>query len=294
MKVVPDRFSPAKPKRLQEARRLRVATYNVHKCRGMDGRIRPDRIVQVLSEIDADIVALQEVVCREGAQREHHQARYVAEELGFHAELGETRRHRGGAYGNVLLSRFPIHNARNHDISIRGRERRGCLRADVHLGEDAWLQVFNLHLGTAFFERRLQAQSLFRQKVFSERHLSGRRIILGDFNEWTRGLASRLFHAHFESANTTMIPGRALTYPGVLPLLPLDHIYFDRGLQLGGVTIHRSRMALMASDHLPVVAEFHLPESRTAIPADATFVSEETAPFLPDCVPGMLSHDQRI
>src|SRR5581483_11702250 len=70
---------------------LRVATYNVHKCRGMDGRVRPDRVAEVLSEIDADIVALQEVVCLEGKRREEHQAQYIAEELGYHAELGENR-----------------------------------------------------------------------------------------------------------------------------------------------------------------------------------------------------------
>jgi endonuclease/exonuclease/phosphatase family metal-dependent hydrolase len=243
----------------QEAKPMRVATYNVHKCRGLDGRVRPERIVRVLSEIDADIVALQEVVCMEGKTREDHQAQYIAEELGFHAKLGENRRYKGGDYGNVLLSRFPIHHAQNYDISINGRERRGCLRADVRLKDGGWLHIFNLHLGTSFFERRHQARTLFRQQILTDGRLPGRKIVLGDFNEWTKGLASRMLGHHFTRAKVPARLGRAHTYPGFFPVLPLDHIYFDHELKLNDVTLHRSRTALVASDHVPLVAEFGIP-----------------------------------
>jgi endonuclease/exonuclease/phosphatase family metal-dependent hydrolase len=226
----------------------------VHKCRGLDGRVRPGRIVQVLSEINADIVALQEVVCVEGKAREDHQARYIAEKLGFHMELGENRRHKGGAYGNVLLSRFPIYHARNYDLSARGRERRGCLRADIYLEDGGWLHIFNLHLGTSFFERREQARKLFRQQILTDRDLPGSKIILGDFNEWTRGLASRLLGLHFGNFDSHPRLGSLGTYPGVFPLLNLDNIYFDQTLKLEGIGVHRSRTALIASDHLPLVA----------------------------------------
>ncbi|MGH9679517.1 MAG: endonuclease/exonuclease/phosphatase family protein [Candidatus Acidiferrales bacterium] len=245
----------------EDAEYVRVATYNVHKCRGMDGRVRADRIAEVLNEIDADIVALQEVVCVEGRGREHHQAQYIAESLGYHAELGENRRHKGGAYGNVLLSRFPIHQARNYDISVSGRERRGCLRADVRLESGDWLHVFNLHLGTSFFERRKQARGLFEQQILNGKELSGHKIILGDFNEWTHGLASRMFRSHFKSADPRAHRGRTRTFPGFLPVLPLDHVYFDHGLRLRSFAVHRTRTALVASDHLPLVAEFHIPVS---------------------------------
>lgn len=233
---------------------MRVATYNVHKCSGLDGRVRPSRIVQVLSEIDADIVALQEVVCVEGKAREDHQARYIAEELGYHMELGENRRHKSGAYGNVLLSRFPIFHARNYDISIRGRERRGCLRADIRMKDGGWLHIFNLHLGTSFFERREQARQLFRQQILNDKKLPGSTIILGDFNEWTKGLASRLLGLHFKNAGRRPRLSSRGTYPGIFPLLTLDHIYFDQTFELDGFSVHRSRKALIASDHLPLVA----------------------------------------
>ncbi|HEY0386498.1 MAG TPA: endonuclease/exonuclease/phosphatase family protein, partial [Pyrinomonadaceae bacterium] len=123
---------------------LRVVTYNVHKCRGMDRRVRAGRIAMVLGETKADIIALQEVLSIEGRERERHQARFLAEELGMHYRLGENRRLDGGAYGNVILSRWPLSAAHNYDITWRERERRGCLRADVQTEDGRLLHVFNV------------------------------------------------------------------------------------------------------------------------------------------------------
>ncbi len=143
--------------------RIRVVTYNVHKCRGMDRRVRPMRIVEVLHEIDADVVALQEVLGVSGRLEEDH-AQFIARELGLYSCMGENRRLHGGAYGNLLLSRFPLRAVQNHDISTPGREHRGCLRVDVELPETT-LHVFNLHLGTGFFERRQQIQKLLSPTI---------------------------------------------------------------------------------------------------------------------------------
>ena len=267
----------------QKGKPLRVATYNVHKCRGLDGRVRPDRILKVLQEIDADIVALQEVVSAEGGAPEQDQARYLAEGLDAAMVLGENRRHKGGAYGNVLLSRFPIHQADNYDLSVTGRERRGCLRADLYPDDGAWLHIFNLHLGTSFFERRLQARRLFEQHNLMDGRLPGKKIILGDLNEWTKGLASRMLQSRFERVDLVTSPKRQ-TFPSFLPMLHLDHIYFEAGLELRAARVHRSRTALVASDHLPLVAEFTVSDdaqwsadeasssctSDPAIPADAS------------------------
>src|SRR5262249_11791728 len=84
---------------------FRIATYNTHKCRGMDGRIRPHRVAEVLRELDADIIALQEIVSLSGGKREQNQAQYLADAVGFEYRIGETRKLRGAAYGNVVLSR---------------------------------------------------------------------------------------------------------------------------------------------------------------------------------------------
>lgn len=237
---------------------LRIVTYNVHKCRGLDRRVRPERIAHVIRETKADVVALQEVLSVEGRGREHDQARFLADELGMEYHIGENRRLRGGAYGNVILSRLPIEKVENYDITWRGREGRGCLRADVHLGSRRLLHIFNVHLGTAFIERRHQARRLVSSDILGHEELRGARLVLGDFNEWTRGLASRLLATHFQSADIRSHLRRARTYPGVLPLLHLDHIYYDEVLELKGLTLHRSRTALVASDHLPLVADFDL------------------------------------
>ena len=80
--------------------------------------------------------------------------------------------------------------------------------------------------------------------------------VVGDFNEWTRGRTTHLLSNHLNSAEPDRLAGRARTYPGVFPLLHLDHVYYDSQLKLKSITVHRSRLALLASDHLPIVADF--------------------------------------
>ena len=239
---------------------LRIATYNVHQCRGLDRRVRPARIAAVLREIDADIVAMQEVISYEDRGHEQHQARFIAEELGGHSfHIGECRRHGGGVYGNVTLTRLPVERVCNYDITWRLREPRGCLRVDVKLnGDGALLHVFNVHLGTAFIERRFQGRKLVSDEVLKNSKLGDRRVVLGDFNEWTRGLASRLLSEELRSADVRQHLRRARTYPGPLPILHLDHIYYDPALRLERLWLHKSFTALVASDHLPLVADFSL------------------------------------
>ena len=241
---------------------LRVATNNVHKCQGLDRRVRPGRIASVLRELDADVIALQEVVCLDGGEREMNQARFIADELGYEYCLGENRKHRGGSYGNVVLSRLPWSCVRNYDITWRRREPRGALRVDVRAKDEAGapqtVHLFNVHLGTAYIERRHQARSLVGEQILRSPELRGPRLVLGDFNEWTKGLATRLLSEHLRSADLRTHLRSVRTYPGPLPILHLDHIYFDPQLELTQLSLHKSRATLVASDHLPLVADFSL------------------------------------
>jgi endonuclease/exonuclease/phosphatase family metal-dependent hydrolase len=238
--------------------RFRVVTYNIHKCRGLDRRVRPARIAEVLGELNADIIALQEVLTVDGKTPEDNQARFIGDQLGLDYRLGENRKMNGGAYGNVILSRLPFVSTYNYDLSHGDREPRGCLRADLKLRQNRMLHVYNVHLGTSYLERRHQARRLFDTRILRNSGLTGPRIILGDFNEWIRELASRLLSEHFGSVDVRSYHGWSRTYPGVFPFLRLDRIYFDTSLVLEGATLHRSRMALIASDHSPIVADFHL------------------------------------
>ena len=241
---------------MSERHRFRVVTYNIHKGRGLDTRVRPERIVEVLKEVKADIIALQEVLSMPNGSPEMDQARYFAEALGYSLTVGETRKIRGGIYGNVLLTRMPVVRSENYDISVKYREQRGCLRVDLQLEEHLLLHVFNVHLGTLFYERRTQARKLVHHAILHNPELHGIRVIMGDFNEWRPGYITRLFETHFQKAGTQAETPK--TYPAVRPTLMLDHIYFDSALRPEQILVHQTAAALRASDHLPLVVDLEL------------------------------------
>ena len=239
---------------------VRIATYNVHKCRGLDRRTSPERIAGVISKLDADIVAVQEILDVSNGRAEFDQVRRIQSKLtGYEVCFGENRTLHGGRYGNLTLSRLPLKNCENYDISWRHRERRGCLRSDVVLPGGAILHLFNVHLGTSFVERRHQARLLLGDEVLSRDDYSGPKIVVGDFNEWTRGLASRLMSKAFEAAEPRKLLRYPRTYPGVFPVLHLDHFYYDEHLRLTDFRVYRTRTSLLASDHLPLLATFEIP-----------------------------------
>lgn len=227
---------------------MRVATYNIHKCRGMDWKVNPERIAAVLREIDADAIALQEVL--------KSQAELLSRETGFALEFGTARQLHGCDYGNAILSRGRVLSSAVFDLSVSGREPRSCLRVDWENGIHVPVQLFAVHLGTSFFERRKQAAKLLSPEVLGTPNPSLPRIVLGDFNEWTRGLTTNMLRQHLESSDVKLHLGRSRTYPGVTPFLHLDHIYHDSALRLLNLYLHRTKAALLASDHLPLVADF--------------------------------------
>src|SRR5579872_1712255 len=238
---------------------IRIVTYNVHKCRGLDRRVLPERIAEVLRQLDADVIALQEVIGGATPAEPCGQAHLIANALeGYSCYFGENRRHRHAPYGNAVLTRLPIRFWQNYDLTWRGCERRGCLRVDI----DAWhgmrLHVFNVHLGTGFLERRAQARILLSDGILRRIDLDGPSVVVGDFNEWTPGPASRLMSTHYDSVEVKLHTGKRASYPGIFPVLHLDHFYFDQRLALKGFRLYRSRQAILASDHLPLAADFVL------------------------------------
>jgi endonuclease/exonuclease/phosphatase family metal-dependent hydrolase len=235
------------------SRRLRVATYNIHRCRGLDGRTNPARIANVIRAIDADIVALQEVIGAGPTSAGH------AEELGALLGMGwvmaPVRHLRGSLFGNVVLSRHPILHHTHYDLSWKTCEPRCCQRVDVALGNDT-LHLYNVHLGTAFLERRHQAGRL--GSIVHDRRVGVPKVVLGDFNEWSRGLATRVLSERLKSIDLRAHLRRRRTYPGVFPVLHLDHIYYEGTVEVVGLELPRTRLSLLASDHLPLVAELKI------------------------------------
>jgi endonuclease/exonuclease/phosphatase family metal-dependent hydrolase len=225
--------------------RLRVATYNVHKCRGMDWRTRVPRVLKVMHELRADVIACQEIFAS--------QADCIARGLNMRHIFGQARMLNGEPYGNAVFSRLPVIESEQFDLTIEGREPRRCLRVCLDPGP---VQFFAVHLGTSFFERRRQTSRLLSEDVLERPLFKGLRIVAGDFNEWTRGLATEMLSQRLQSADLSLHLNRSRTYPGLLPFLHLDHIYYDPQFRLKEMGLHRTPAALVASDHLPLVASF--------------------------------------
>ena len=233
---------------------VRVATYNIHRSRGLDRRTRPERIAQVLASVAPDIVALQEVVGPGPAGVDH--AAEIGAALGMGGVMAPTRDFRHHQFGNLVLSRFPVRDHTHIDLSWKTCEPRNSQRVDIDLGEDRILHVYNVHLGTALLERRYQAPRL--ASWIHDRRTPGPKIVLGDFNEWGRGLVSDVLAARLKSVDLFGSLKRRRTYPGFFPILHLDHIYFDGEIEVRGIELPRTRLSLVASDHLPLVANIRV------------------------------------
>ena len=238
---------------------IRLVTYNIHKCRGWDRRVSPERIARVLAPLDPDCIALQEVVDGSPLGR-INQAEAIADALGkkYKVIFGRTRDLRGSHYGNATLTRVPVERSETYNLSWRRREPRGCLRTDLRLRKGVLLHVFNVHLGTSYLERRAQGPLLLGDEMLNHATHTGPRVILGDFNEWTRGLTSKLMMRQFQKIHLRKYQRRRGSFPGPLPVLELDHIYFDPALELVHFQLVRSPLSLIASDHLPLMADFRL------------------------------------
>jgi endonuclease/exonuclease/phosphatase family metal-dependent hydrolase len=231
-------------------RTVRVATYNVHRCRGLDGRTIPARIADVIRSIDPDVIALQEVI---GAgPTSGGQAEELGALLGMGWVMAPARHLRGNLFGNVVLSKFPIRHHAQYDVSWKTCEPRNCQRVDVAFGENT-LHLYNVHLGTALLERRYQAGRL--SAIVHDQRIGVPKIVLGDFNEWMKGLATQTLSQRLQSIDLRVHLRRRRTYPGFLPVLHLDHIYYQGEVEVVKLELPRTRLSLMASDHLPLVAE---------------------------------------
>jgi endonuclease/exonuclease/phosphatase family metal-dependent hydrolase len=247
---------------METNQQLRVATYNVHKCRGLDGKISPARVLEVIQQLDADVICLQEVVHAPDGPGRFNQAEQIAMGLPEYTWVfGNNRPLYGGAYGNMTLTRLPIAEWRNHDLTHRKREERGVLQTDLALSYGQILRVFNIHLGTGYMERRHQARRLLGESVLTQPESNHPRLVLGDLNEWTRGLTTKLLRNEFQTFRPQHVWRFPKTFPGLIPLMTLDHLYFEAPLSLVKTRLWRSRQALVASDHLPLTATFDVAET---------------------------------
>lgn len=219
----------------------------------MDRRTRPERISDVLADLGADIIALQEVIGPGLTTPGHAEGFGAALGMGWvMAPARELRRHQ---FGNVVLSRHPIRDHAQHDLSWKSSEPRNSQRVEIEVGPGC-VQIFNVHLGTAVLERRYQASRL--ANWVHERRPSGPKVVLGDFNEWMRGNATTILEDRLESVDLSPYLPKRRSYPGFFPLVHLDHIYHVGKVEVRRVELIRTRKAMIASDHLPLVADIRV------------------------------------
>ena len=237
---------------------VRVATYNIHK--GVQGlgpirRLEIHNLGLAVQQLDADIVCLQEV-CKEhrtDAEFFEHwpelpQAQYLAPE-GYDAVYRTNAITRHGEHGNAMLTRWKVLKDQHEDMSDHRFEQRGLLHSEVLVhGRSVHVVVVHMGLIRASRVRQVaQLQRFIQREVPADAPL----VVAGDFNEWSNWVPNALSTLGLVSCGQNNPP----TFPSLLPLLQLDHV-FVRGMQPLGVTVPRGRVWRRMSDHLPLVAEF--------------------------------------
>lgn len=219
-----------------------IATYNIHGAVGCDGRFAPERIAGVIDEIEADVIALQEVPL--GDRRRPNVLAELQKVTGFNVVEGPTIDQEQRRYGNAVLSRYPIVGTRNIDLSFGRCEPRGALDADLSCHGHP-LRIVATHLGLRPAERRAQIRRLL--EVFDTEMMPV--VLLGDINEWfVWGRPLRWLISHFQAA-----PAPA-TFPSRWPVFSLDRIWIRPHQRLLHVKVHATPLARVASDHLPLIA----------------------------------------
>jgi endonuclease/exonuclease/phosphatase family metal-dependent hydrolase len=239
--------------------RLRTLSYNIHKCiGGIDRRYAPDRIVEVIQKLDVDVAMLQEVDGGVARSNHDHQVDLLAERLGlrYRTWFPNVDVRGGGQYGNAILSRYPIIESTNLDLTIRFRKRRSALHAVLrirHDDVDRTVHVYNMHLGLARYERRRQLRMFLDSHPFQNLHHDTPIVVGGDLNDVYGGLGELLEPAGFRG-----IERRPLTFPAWGPMRALDAIFVRGAMDFVRLARCDSELARRASDHRPLVAEVRL------------------------------------
>lgn len=237
-------------------RQITVATYNIHGCVGTDRKFDLPRIAEVIRSLRADVIALQEVGDVRGRGPAGDYASELARRTGMTAIYQPTMLRGERAYGNAILSRFPVEGSRSYDLSYGKREPRGCIRADLLL-DGRRFHVFGLHLGLTRREQRAQAGKLLGADILRGAAISWPIVVAGDFNFWFPGPIARMVRRNLTDVASVLSSAQP-SYPSRRPFLRLDRIYVDDAWEPLRAQVIRNPLTELASDHLPLVASLEL------------------------------------
>ncbi len=244
---------------------LRVMTYNLHSCKGLDRRVRPDRVARLIARYHPDVVALQEVRVARGpaVAPADDQPRAIAGALGMTSLFFATLRLEKQDYGIAVLSRYPLRLIRADVLpqaSANG-ERRGAIWAEANV-HGARVELLDTHLGLSRADREAQARALLGPAWLGDARLRERVIFCGDFNSPPSDAAYSLLSGALADAAVAARGASPRTWPSPLPVRRIDHVLVSRDLRVAGAKAPRSALAAVASDHLPLIVDLVLEPAR--------------------------------
>jgi len=236
---------------------FRLLSYNIHKgIGGVDRKYDLGRIIETIRSYEPDVAFLQEVDDGVPRSRRHQQVEVLAAETGLSCyAFQRTVSLREGHYGNAILSRYPLDDTVEVDLTLRPKKRRGALIARWRLpagGHTKTIVLANVHLGLAGFERRVQMRRLLRARHLASLRTRTPLVIAGDYNDVWDTLGRRILVGEGFQASGPAIR----TFPAAMPLRPLDRAYFRGDLRVVRTFAGHTQIARRASDHLPLVVEF--------------------------------------
>jgi endonuclease/exonuclease/phosphatase family metal-dependent hydrolase len=240
---------------------ITVLTYNVHSCRGRDGKASPERIADLIAHFNADIVALQELDVRLLRSGSDDQAKAIADRLNMEFHFLPSFCMEEGEYGNAVLARHPLKVVRAEELPTLPKryelEKRGALWVEVTI-EGRAIQLITTHFGLNRVERSLQADILLGPHWLGSSACSSYCILCGDLNvlAWSK-IYRRFSSVMFDAARRLPFRLRS-TYPSRFPLFRLDYVFVSSEIQVTDVEVPRTALTALASDHLPVVATLRL------------------------------------
>jgi endonuclease/exonuclease/phosphatase family metal-dependent hydrolase len=254
---------------------VRLLSYNIHKgIGGRDRRCRLERVIDVIEAENPDILCLQEVARNSRRSHYHDQAQMLADYFKLPEHVYQMNVHlKGGGYGNLILSRWPI--VAKHQISLRfnAKKPRGAQLVIIDTPE-GHLHLVNFHLGLSDAERHWQIEHLLNHHLFRNNHEQFQKkgsepfsashqlatLLVGDYNDWRNRLhRSALAHHGFQQITHPI--SRFRSFPAYLALGSLDKAFSRGHLFVRHARIIHTALSRKASDHLPLVIDFHLDRS---------------------------------
>jgi len=227
---------------------------------GMDRQRSEERIAEVIGQMSVDVVALQEVDLGRRRSAGADQTKMIAGQLGWHGYFYPAMRRNDEHYGNAILSRYELNIRRAVELPGRPpffcRENRAAIEVEIetNLGN---VRIINTHLGLGWRERVVQAQLFINAEWRAAIARDIPLILLGDFNSLRGSRPYRTLNRHLRDVHELTGSSRPIrTFPTRFPVLAVDHIFVNEALQPLKLTVHRSPLARIASDHFPLIAEF--------------------------------------